>query len=127
MKRWHVALWVVQVLLAGMFLFTGSVKTFLPYEQILEKQRWVALYSPPFVKAIGVAELLGAVGLIAPSALRTLPVLTPIAASGLVLIMAGAAWTHLRIDEPIFLNVALAVLAVFVAWGRAFKRPISPR
>jgi hypothetical protein len=78
---------------------------------------------------IGVCELLGAVGLILPSATRVLPVLTPVAASALTLVMVLAAGTHFSYGElPVIgVNVVLGGLAAFVAWGRFRRAPIAPR
>jgi hypothetical protein len=72
------------------------------------------------VKGIGALEVLGALGLILPAALDIVPVLVPVAATGLALVMLGAAVTHARRNENqmIVVNVVLLALAVFVAWGR---------
>src|SRR5579864_9333030 len=86
LKNVRRTLWTIQVLLALVFLFAGSMKLVLP---IAELKGPVAL-APLFLRFIGVCEVLGALGLILPSLLRVLPVLTPLAASGLVIIMIGA-------------------------------------
>jgi hypothetical protein len=72
------------------------------------------------VKLIGTAELAAALGLILPAAARVAPVLTPLAATGLVVLMVLAAITHARRREPggIAVNAVLLVLAAVVAWGR---------
>jgi uncharacterized membrane protein YphA (DoxX/SURF4 family) len=80
------ALWVVQVLLALLFVFAGSMKLVLPLDQMAGP---VALPGA-LLRFIGVAELLGGIGLILPAALRIRPGLTPLAAAGLVVIMIGA-------------------------------------
>ena len=98
-----------------------------PYEELAKSQAWVLLYPPAVVKAIGVVETLGALGLILPAATRILPILTPLAAAGLVLDMTGASLTHLYIGEAPIPNVILGGLAAFVAWGRFRKAPIAPR
>ena len=85
--RTNTLLWIVQGLLAALFLFTGGVKLVLPVEAM--QQGPVALPGP-FLRFIGVCEICGALGLILPWALRIRPVLTPLAASGLVIIMIGA-------------------------------------
>lgn len=64
---------------------------------------------------IGLAEVLGAVGLIVPWATRIVPVLTPVAAVGLAVLMAGAAQTHRRRKEP---AIVLAIIAAVIAVGR---------
>ena len=77
-------------------------------------------FSAGAIKAIGALELLAAVGLIVPAALDIAPILVPLAAVGLVLLMVGAIITHVRRHElqPVVVNVALLALAVVVAWGR---------
>jgi uncharacterized membrane protein YphA (DoxX/SURF4 family) len=85
MKR-NVTLWVIQGLLAALFLFAGSTKLILPIEAMAGP---VALPGW-FLRFIGVAEVAGAIGLILPWLSRFQPRLTPIAAAGLVIIMAGA-------------------------------------
>ena len=80
------ALWIVQGLLALLFLFAGGMKLVLPLEALTEQMPLPGL----FVRFIGVAEVLGAIGLILPGLLRIRPGLTPLAAVGLVIIMIGA-------------------------------------
>ncbi|HEX2705221.1 MAG TPA: DoxX family protein, partial [Candidatus Lustribacter sp.] len=77
-------------------------------------------FSAGMVRFIGVVELLAAIGLILPAATGIAPVLTPLAATGLAVIMVLAAVTHLRRKEASALpiNAGLFVLAVLVAWGR---------
>src|SRR4030095_13709980 len=87
-KKTTVALWTVQGLLALLFLFAGSMKLLIPLEVILEQ---MTLPLPGwFLLFIGVCEVLGALGLVLPGLLRIRPVLTPLAAAGLVTIMIGA-------------------------------------
>ena len=76
---------------------------------------WVSDFSNEQVKAIGGAELAGAVGLIAPAATAVVPVLTPVAAGALGLLMSGAAYTHVRRNEPPVAPLVLALLAFTVA------------
>jgi len=85
MKR-NITLWVIQGLLAALFLFAGSMKLVLPIEAMagpVSLPGW-------FLRFIGVAEVAGAIGLILPWLTRIRPRLTPVAASGLVIIMSGA-------------------------------------
>ncbi|MBL9039312.1 MAG: DoxX family protein [Archangium sp.] len=127
MKGLKIGLWVVQVLLAVAFTGAAMMKLTTPYEVLVTQQAWAKLFSPDVVKLIGAVEVLGALGLILPSVTRIMPILTPVAASGLVLTMIGAGATHLRIGEPPIPNIVLGGLAAFVAWGRFTKAPISPR
>jgi hypothetical protein len=95
----------------------------MPKEKIVATgaaSRWVEDFSPRALKAIATLELLGAVGLILPAALDIAPVLVPLAALGLVMLMVGAVITRIRRHEAKFVvgNLALLAMAAFVAWGR---------
>ena len=119
----NIALWIVAGVLAVAYLASGAGKLILPREKIAgfgASARWVEDFSPGSVKAIGALELLGALGLILPAALDIEPVLVPLAALGLVMIMTGAVITRLRRQELKFMlaDLAYLVLAGFVAWGR---------
>ncbi|MDP4503354.1 DoxX family protein [Nonomuraea sp. NBC_00507] len=117
----NVALWIVAGLLALLFLAAGLMKISQPKEKLAASGlAWTEDFSAGAVKAIGTLELLAAIGLILPAALGIVPVLTPLAAAGLVVVMIGAAVTHARRKEPqmIVANVVLLALAAFVAWGR---------
>jgi hypothetical protein len=97
----------------------------LPKEKIAAltpSARWVEDFSAGSVKAIGALEVLGAVGLILPALLDIAPVLMPLAALGLGLIMIGAAIVEFRRQEfkHVLLNLTYLALAGFVAWGRFF-------
>jgi uncharacterized membrane protein YphA (DoxX/SURF4 family) len=85
-RKANTLLWTVQVLLAALFLFAGGMKLVTPIEAMAQQ---VALPGP-FLRFIGLAEVLGALGLILPGFLRIRPALTPLAAAGLVIIMTGA-------------------------------------
>ena len=127
-KGLHIALWIVQALLAFAFGAAGLMKATAPVEELAKNMAWVANSAPALVRFIGVSELLGAVGLILPAALRIKPVLTPVAASGLVVIMVLAAGVHLvNAEAGVPVNVVLGGLAAFVAWGRLSKAPVAPR
>jgi uncharacterized membrane protein YphA (DoxX/SURF4 family) len=113
------ALWIVQGLLALIFLFTGSMKLVLPVEVLTEQ---VPLPGP-FVRFIGVAEVLGAIGLILPGLLRIRPGLTPLAAAGLLIIMIGATVLTLAGVVPggaalALIPLVVGLLSAFVAYGR---------
>ena len=82
----NVALWIIQALLAILFIFAGGSKLVMPIEKMQDP---IALPGP-LLRFIGVAELTGGVGLILPWLLRIRPGLTPLAALGLIIIMAGA-------------------------------------
>ena len=112
----NVALWIVQGLLAALFLFAGGAKLVMSLDQMAGP---VALPGW-FLRFIGVAEVLGALGLILPGLLRIRPGLTPLAAAGLVIIMIGATVVGLVGGMVVvaLMNVVVALLAAFVAYGR---------
>jgi uncharacterized membrane protein YphA (DoxX/SURF4 family) len=120
-----IALWVVQVLLAAVFLVSGATKLSQPKEKLLENMAWVEDFSHGAVRTIGALEVLRAIGIVLPKLTGVLPWLTPLAALGLVLTMIGAALTHLRRKEygPIAVTAVLLVLAAFVAYGGFFVLP----
>jgi len=110
------ALWIIQGLLALLFLFAGGVKLVLPLEQLKGPVELPGL----LLRFIGVAEVLGAVGLILPALLRIRPGLTPLAAAGLVIIMIGATVIMLVAGDltTALISLMVALLAAFVAYGR---------
>jgi len=117
----NVALWIIAGLLAVGSLAGGAMKLVQPKEKLAASGwGWVEDFGGGTVKAIGALEILAAVGLILPAALDIVPILVPLAAVGLVLLMIGATITHLRRNEAktIVVNLALLVLAGVVAWGR---------
>ncbi|TMR90423.1 DoxX family protein [Nonomuraea basaltis] len=117
----NVALWVVAALLALAFLAAGAMKLAQPKEKLAASgMGWTEDFSSGAVKGIGALEVLGALGLILPAVTGIAPVLTPLAALGLALVMAGAAITHARRKETqmIAINAVLLILAAVVAWGR---------
>lgn len=122
----NVALWLVAGLLAAAFLAAGTLKLSQPMDILAASGLgWVADFSPRQVRVIGVLEVLAAVGLILPATLGIAPILVPLAASGLVLLMIGAMITHARRNErsSIGVTVVLATMAVFVGWGRLGPYP----
>src|ERR671910_3737020 len=95
------ALWIVAGLLAAVYLVSGVGKLILPKEKLaaFPGAGWVEDFSAGAVKAIGALEVLAAVGLVLPAALGIAPVLVPLAAAGLVVLMAGAVFTRIRRRE----------------------------
>jgi hypothetical protein len=116
----NVVIWVVQGLLAALFLFSGGAKVTQPEAKLAERMTFIPLYPKHSVRFIGAAEVLAAIGLILPAATKIAPVLTPIAATGLVIIMIGATATHLKLKETkaVPMTVVLGLLALFVAITR---------
>jgi uncharacterized membrane protein YphA (DoxX/SURF4 family) len=117
----NVALWIIASVLAVAFLAAGAMKLTQPKEKLAAVgMGWTEDFSAGTIKTIGLLEVLAAVGLIVPAALDIVPVLVPLAALGLVLIMIGAVITHARRHElsSIVVNLVLLALAAVVAWGR---------
>jgi uncharacterized membrane protein YphA (DoxX/SURF4 family) len=117
----NTALWTIAGVLAFAFAAAGLLKLTQSKTTLAASgMGWVYDFPAGTVKAIGALEILAAVGLILPAALDIVPVLVPIAAAALILMMIGAALTHARRREYplITVNVVLAVLALCIAWGR---------
>ena len=112
--------------LAITFVLTGLVKVLQPYEVLADRMAWVQDYSPGLVRGIGALEILGGIGLVLPALLGVLPILTPLAAAGLAVIMALAVLHHLRSHErgQVLFTAALLILLVIVAWGRFSLAPL---
>jgi hypothetical protein len=125
----NIALWIIAGLLAAGFLAGGAIKLALPKRTLAAAPGggWVEDVSAGTVKAIGALEVLAAIGLVLPAVLNIAPVLVPLAAVGLALLMIGATITHLRRQEakPILANAAYFALAVFVVWGRFGPYPFT--
>ena len=126
----NLALWIVAGLLASAYLVSGVGKLVLPKEKIARTGRsaeWVEDFSAGSVKAIGALEVLGAAGLILPAVLDVAPILVPLAALGLALVMVGAVVTRVRRHELKLMIADLTYLAltVFVAWGRFGAEPFT--
>ena len=116
----NVVIWIVQIVLGLAFILAGFMKSTQPREKLTAQMTWVEDYSGQQVKLIGVVEILGGLGLILPAWTGIAPILTPIAATGLAIVMVLAALVHVRRKEvnrtPI--NAILFALAVFVAITR---------
>jgi hypothetical protein len=117
------ALWIVQALVALLFLFAGGTKLVLPLESLAGPVALPGL----FLRFIGVAEVLGGLGLILPGLLHIRPGLTPLAAVGLVVIMVGATAITLAGGDVAQAVIPLAVglLLAFVAYGRWRLAPLA--
>ena len=122
----NIALWIVQGLVALAFLLAGFMKTFMPLETLKKNMIWANDLPAALVRFIGVAELLGAIGLIVPAVTGIQSWLTMAAAGGLVLVMLLAAVFHASRREysNIGVNVVLLLLAAFVLVGRWVLAPL---
>jgi uncharacterized membrane protein YphA (DoxX/SURF4 family) len=115
-RKLNVLLWVLQILLAMLFTFSGVMKFIMPVEEMTKQ------ISLPgwFLHFIGVAEILGAIGLVLPGVLRIRAGLTPLAAVGLVVIMIGATAVNLKTGQrgAALTTVVVGLLLVFLAYKR---------
>ncbi len=112
----NVVAWILQIVLAVAFLAAGGMKLARPRPALVGAGMGFAEdYSDGAVKTIGAVEVLGAIGLILPWLLGVAPVLTPLAALGLALVMAGAVVVHVRRKEQFVPPLVLGVLALVVA------------
>ena len=118
----NIALWIIQILLALMFLFAGGTKLVLSSEVLQSMGSPNQIMLPALlIKFIGLCEVLGGLGLILPGLLRKKPSLTPLAAAGLAIIMIGAVVITIAGDGVAAAIVPLIflILCVFVAYGRS--------
>ncbi|MEO7909776.1 MAG: DoxX family protein [Roseiflexaceae bacterium] len=122
----RIVLWILQVLLAALFVWHGWIYTAPPVEML---DMINAILAPGLRTFIGVAELIAAVGLILPAATRILPWLTPLAAAGLMIVMGSAAVFHFSRGETTnaISAVVIFVLVTIVAYMRWKVYPITPR
>jgi hypothetical protein len=123
----NIALWVVQVLLALVFIAAGIPKATQPIARLSTRVTWTKDVPLPLVRFIGVAEILGALGLVLPALTGILPWLTIAAAIGLAIIQALAVVFHLRRGEArvIVGNIVFLALLLFVVYGRLALAPLA--
>lgn len=109
-----IALWIVNIVLALLMLGAGFAKATTPKHKLAENPRmaWAEDFSPVATRLIGIAEILGALGLILPLLTGIAPILTPIAAVCLAVLMVGATVVHVRRKESVIPALPLTVLAV---------------
>ncbi len=118
----NVALWIAQIMLMLVFLASGIFKLTRSNEELLDYKfmAWVEGFKPGLVKFIGAVEILGGLGIVIPYAVGIAPILTQLAAEGLLLTMIGAAVTHWKRKEyrMFAVTVVLGLLALGVDYGR---------
>ena len=125
----NLALWIVAGLLAAVFVVGSASKLFVPKDELAAAPAggWVQDFSAGAVKRLGAVEVLAAMGLVLPAALDIAPVLVPLAAVGVVLLMGGAVTTRLRsryvTDATVLIDLTYLAMAAFVAWGRFGPEP----
>ena len=117
----NIALWVTQILLVVVFGYSALIKGTQSIEQAVQLGMTGVVNVPlPVMRFTGYCEVLGVLGLIVPYGTGVLPILTPLAAIGLAMIMVLAARIHLGLGEPATAagNIVLLAMCLFVAWGR---------
>lgn len=114
----NTALWIAQSMLAFIMIAAGTPKLLLPRARLVAKMPWTQDTPEPLVRMLGLAEVLGAVGLIVPRLVGVATFLTPIAAGCLGLVLVGALATKLRAHESPALPAFAMLLAVFIVIGR---------
>ena len=114
----NIALWIAQGLVAFAMVAAGLFKIATPHEKITEKAQWAASWPAGRVKLLGLAEVAGGVGLVVPWVTGIAPVLTPVAACCLFVLMGGAVKTHVDHKEPPAPPAVLGALCVLIALGR---------
>jgi uncharacterized membrane protein YphA (DoxX/SURF4 family) len=115
------ALWIGQWALAAIFLGSGTAKLTMSKKRLIDTgQTGVVFFPLPAIRGIASLELLGAIGVVLPWLTGIAPVLTPLAASGLAIVMVGAAVSHTKLREPrnVAINAVIFAVCVFVAVGR---------
>ena len=123
----NILLWIIQILLALLFIFAGGMKLVVPTDLLMAQAPPGSTQFPSwFMKFIGVVELLGGLGLILPGIFRRRQDLTPLAAAGLVIVMIGAVAISVK-DHGIQAGVTpliVGLLCAFVAYGRWRLKPL---
>ena len=124
-KTMNIILWITQGLLSATFIWSGFMKISKPEDLPFA---WIK-GNPDLVLIAGILDILGGLGIVLPALLRIYPKLTNFAAYGIIVLMAVASVFHISRGEAkdIGFNIFMALLAVFVAWGRQVKAPITPK
>lgn len=129
-SKWNIGLWVAAVVLALLYIMPAFMKlTFAQAELVTMGLLWVENAPMALVRFIGLAELLGVIGLLLPAATRIMPKLTTYAAMGLAAVQVLAIPFHIFRGEfeVVPFNLIFLGLAVLIVWGRTSKAPIAPR
>lgn len=123
-KTMNIVLWITQAILAANFIWAGFMKLFKPEDLSFP---WVK-DNTNLVLITGIVDLLGGLGIVLPALLRIQSKLTIFSAYGIIVLMVVATVFHISRGEAkdIGFNIFIALLAVFVAWGRQTKAPITP-
>ncbi|SMX68639.1 MULTISPECIES: DoxX family protein [unclassified Brevibacterium] len=126
----NIVLWILTGLLAIAFGVGGATQLILTkerYRSLANSQHWVDDFGAAHVKAIGTIKIIGVIGLVVPPLIGLLPLLSPLAACGLMLVMTGAATTRFRRSEWALMagDVTYLLAFAFLAWGRFSLAPFG--
>ncbi|MHB1844399.1 MAG: DoxX family protein [Deltaproteobacteria bacterium] len=116
----NLVLWILSLLAAAAFVGAGVMKLATPKLKLDSDMAWAASWPASAVRLLALAEILGAIGLVVPWWVKVLPILTPIAAACLAVLMLGAIGTHAKLKEPqrAVPSVLLLVITATIAIGR---------
>lgn len=128
-KGINIGLWLVQIIIAALFILPGFMKMLQPIDKLASMMPWTGQVPQFMVRGLGLLDLLGGLGIILPSLMRIKPKLTVTAAYASILLMISAIIFHVSRGESsvIGFNFVLIALLAFVAWGRSIKAPILSR
>ncbi len=125
----NTVVWIAQIVVALLFFMAGIMKLTQPLDKLEARMGWVELINPRrLVRGIGLLEVLGALGVILPAVTGILPILTPLAAAGLVLTMIGALSLHVIRRDALanaMPSIVLLLLTAFVIYGRMVAVPLA--
>ena len=126
----NIALWIIACVAAVAYAIGGASQLLMTkekYRSLAASQHWVDDFGAGHIKAIGITKIIGAIGLVLPAVVGIAPVLVPLAACGLMLVMTGAATTRFRRSEWKYLVGDVFYLGVFafLAWGRFALQPFA--
>jgi uncharacterized membrane protein YphA (DoxX/SURF4 family) len=120
----NAALWVLQVIMSATFMYSGINKSLFSIKKLVYEKGQTGVENLPlsFVRFIGISEILGAIALILPWLLNTLPFLTSITAFILAFIMVPAAVIHYKRKEykNVGTNIIIFCICIFIGYGRLF-------
>ncbi|MBV9227861.1 MAG: DoxX family protein [Chloroflexi bacterium] len=121
----NITLWIIQALVAILFLIVGYLKAFQPLDTLAKSFKWIPSFPPSFVRFLGICEILGAIGIVLPPLTHILPWLAIAAAVGFILAAGGGAIVHIARREyaVIVPNIILVILSAFVIYGRLTLAP----
>jgi uncharacterized membrane protein YphA (DoxX/SURF4 family) len=125
----HITLWILQVIVAALFIWTGFTKLTLPIEKLAAMFPWTAEVSSSFLIFTALCDLIGGIGLLLPALLRIKPQLTAWAAIGCAALMLSAIIFHVARGEAsvIGFNIFVLLVTLFIAWGRFSRAPIAAK